>query len=146
MLPRPETEMVECRNHRDRDVSILIADDDEALRETLGAAFEPMGFTVYLAPGGTPAVTLVQEKVIDIAILDINMPDLNGFETMRRIRRIRRSVRGIFITSEVSKSVRRRAVSAGPCPIVPKPIRIGTLRYTVQSLLCRPEEGGEVVV
>ena len=138
--------MLEGDTDRDRDVSILIADDDEALREALGSAFEPMGFAVYLAAGGARAVRLAQEKTIDVAILDINMPDLNGFEAMRRIREARRSVRGIFITSEVSGYVRRRAVSIGFCPILPKPIRIKTLRYTVQSLLCRPDDGEEVVL
>lgn len=137
--------MVECMD-RNRAVKILIADDDDALRESLCSAFEPMGFTVYLAPGGTTAVTLARECPIDIAILDINMPDLDGIEALRQIKGTRRSVNGIFITSEVSRSVRRRVVSTGAYTIVRKPIRIEKLRYAVLDILDRREtvRGGDL--
>ena len=62
--------MVGCMD-RTRGVKILIADDNEALRQSLCSAFEPMGFIVYLAPGGTTAVTVARKWRIDIAILDI---------------------------------------------------------------------------
>ena len=132
--------MVECElkpKQEDRGVSILIADDDDALRESLCLALRPMGFTVYLASGGAAAVSLVKHTVIDIAILDVNMPDLNGIEAMRLIRKVRRTVDGIFITSEVSSTVRRRAVSAGARTIVRKPIRIEKLRVAVKNILAR---------
>ena len=120
-----------------RVVRILIADDNEALRKSLYSAFEPMGFTVYLAPGGATAVTVARKRPIDIAILDVNMPDLDGIEAMRRIKKIRSLVNGIFITSEVSGSVRRRVVATGACTIVRKPIRIEKLRCAVLDILSR---------
>ncbi len=120
---------------RNRSATILIADDDEALRRSLCSAFEPMGFTVYLAPGGTRAVTVVRERAVDIAILDVNMPDLDGIETMLEIRKARDSVNCIFITSDPSRSVRRRVASSGAWPIVRKPIRIERLRYAVLDML-----------
>lgn len=132
--------MVDCAN-RNRGASILIADDNEALRKSLYSAFEPMGFTVYLAPGGTTAVTVAQKCPIDIAILDINMPDLDGIEAMRQIREVRSSVSGIFITSETSTTVRRRVVSIGEYTIVRKPIRIQKLRYAVLDILGRRQTG-----
>jgi DNA-binding response OmpR family regulator len=122
-------------------VSLLIADDDEKLRVSLGSAFEPMGFTVYLAAGGTRAVKLAQENAIDIAILDVNMPDLNGIEAMRRIRRARRSVACIFITSESSSAVRSRVRSLEAYTIVRKPIRLESLRCAVMKLL--EKRGGD---
>jgi len=120
-----------------REPSLLIADDDEELRITLGSAFEPMGFHVYLAPGGTRAVRLARENTIDIAILDINMPDLSGIEALRRIRRIRRSVECIFITSDSTASVRKRALFTGGFTIVRKPIMIEKLRCAVREILGR---------
>ncbi len=132
--------MVGCMD-RTRGVKMLIADDNEALRKSLYSAFESMGFTVYLAPGGTTAVTVARKRPIDIAILDVNMPDLDGIETMRRIREVRSSVSGIFITSEMSTSVRRRVVSIGAYTIVRKPIRIQRLRCAVLDILGRRETG-----
>jgi DNA-binding response OmpR family regulator len=119
----------------ERGVSVLIADDDDGLRTSLGSAFEPMGFNVYLAPGGSIAVRLARERVIDVAILDINMPDLSGIEAMRRIRRARRSVGCIFITSDTSSSVRERAALAGDYTIVRKPIALERLRRAVMDVL-----------
>ena len=130
--------MVGCMD-RTRGVKILIADDNEALRKSLYSAFEPMGFIVYLAPGGTTAVTVARKRSVDIAILDINMPDLDGIEAMRQIKEDRSSVSGIFITSEISSTVRRKAVSIGTYTIVRKPIRIQKLRYAVLDALSRHE-------
>ena len=129
-----------------RGVRMLIADDNEALRESLCSAFRPMGFTVYLAPGGTTAVTVAMKRPIDIAILDINMPDLNGIEAMRRIIKIRNLVNGIFITSDVTMAVRRRVVATGVRTIVRKPIRIEKLRDAVMDILDRRKivRGGNV--
>jgi len=125
-----------------RGLSLLIADDDEELRHSLGSAFEPMGFNVYLAPGGTRAVRLARENAIDIAILDINMPDLSGIEAMRMIRKIRRSVGCIFITSDPTALVKERAVFTGGFAIVRKPIRIERLRCAVREILGRREVTG----
>ena len=132
--------MVGCIG-KTRSVKILIADDNEALRESLYSAFEPMGFTVYLAPGGTTAVTVARKSPIDIAILDVNMPDLNGIEAMRQIKKIRSLANGIFITSEISRSVRRRVIATGACTIVRKPKRIERLKNAVLDIL-----GGQKVV
>ena len=120
-----------------REVSLLIADDDEELRITLGSAFEPMGFKVLLAGGGTWAVRIARRNNIDIAILDINMPDLSGIEALRRIRAMRRSVGCVFITSEPASSVRERAASAGSFRIVRKPIMLERLRSAVMETLGR---------
>jgi two-component system response regulator MprA len=114
---------------------ILIADDNEALRKSLLSAFEPMGFKIYLASGGSMAVTVARERPIDLAILDINMPDLSGIEALRRIRQERSSIGCIFITSEAPGTVRKRASSAGSYTLVRKPIRIERLRHTVLNLL-----------
>ena len=137
--------MVTPRMCKTKNLNVLIADDDEALRESLGKVLEPMGFTVYLASGGSGAVSVAEERSIDIAILDVNMPDLSGIEAMRIIRRSRSSVGCIFITSEGRRSVERRAASAGSYTIVRKPIRIESLRYAIREMASRYEERREML-
>lgn len=66
--------------------AILITDDDRAFRETLQSVFEPRGFRTYLAADGCQAVEWVAQREIHVALLDIQMPRMNGLEALQQIR------------------------------------------------------------
>jgi DNA-binding response OmpR family regulator len=65
---------------------ILVADDNENIRETLTAILEDAGHTVWTAQNGAEAIRKVREISPDILILDIMMPELSGYEVCRIIK------------------------------------------------------------
>src|SRR6266700_7603133 len=66
--------------------AILVVDDIGANREILVRRFERRGYEVVEADGGSRALELIGQRVFDIVLLDVDMPDLNGFEVLKQIR------------------------------------------------------------
>jgi CheY-like chemotaxis protein len=66
--------------------SILIVDDDAAMRDALGEAARDLGHDTYLAASGTEAIALLDTKAIDAMLLDLRMPGMDGIEVLRRVR------------------------------------------------------------
>jgi len=64
---------------------VLIAEDDEMWQELLSEAFEYEGYEVLVAPTGSRALELLEDKKPDVMTLDIRMPDLNGLEVLKLI-------------------------------------------------------------
>ncbi|MCK5350367.1 MAG: response regulator, partial [Desulfobacula sp.] len=68
-------------------VSILIVDDEEDIRDVLEIALKDIGYTVFLAENGKKAFELFKLKRPDIVITDIKMPVMDGIELLRQIKR-----------------------------------------------------------
>ena len=66
--------------------SLLLVDDDEMNRDMLGRRIELEGYAVVLAEGGRQALALLERQVFDLVLLDVMMPEMNGLETLGRIR------------------------------------------------------------
>ena len=79
--------------------TILVVDNDEGVGAFLETALQDHGFVVFVASSGRKAINLFQEKPIDIVLMDIEMPDLNGPETLKRLQSIRPDVACSFMTA-----------------------------------------------
>ncbi len=66
--------------------TILLVDDDTAMRQLFGIAFERAGFNILQAPSGEHALSILEHETPDAFILDVMMPGMNGFELCRYIR------------------------------------------------------------
>lgn len=66
--------------------SILVIDDDEGVRDAFDLALEDSGYRVLLASGGIEGLEIAARETIDMIFLDLKMPDIDGVETMRRLR------------------------------------------------------------
>lgn len=66
--------------------TVLIADDEALVRGVFRRAIEHAGYRVHEAPNGNEAVRLCRTEPIDVVLLDIFMPDKEGFETIRELR------------------------------------------------------------
>jgi CheY-like chemotaxis protein len=80
------------------EIQLLIAHDDSATREMMGAFFRGKGYFVFLAENGKEALHFLGEEKIDLVISDYQMPGMDGKELVRRVNKIRPSLPVILIT------------------------------------------------
>ena len=77
---------------------ILIADDEEKIREMIGKYAKHEGLEVALAKDGLEALELFKKEDYDVVILDVMMPNMDGFETLKKMKEVK-DVHCIFLTA-----------------------------------------------
>ena len=80
--------------------SLLVVDDELFLRGAVAASLRFLGFDVAVAENGTEALRLARANPFDLLILDVVLPDIDGFEIVRRLRREGNLVPVIFLTAK----------------------------------------------
>jgi DNA-binding response OmpR family regulator len=123
---------------RDQPV-VLAADDDEDILELVTFRLERSGYTVVQARDGEQALNLAQEKQPDLALLDVMMPKLDGFEVTRRLRANEATSRMpiILLTARAQDADVQEGFDAGADDYIRKPFSPQELRARVQSILGR---------
>jgi len=81
-----------------KQISILLVDDDEQFRTVAARRLEKMGFRVSCAATGEEALILVRNDALDVVILDVRLPDLDGNEVLRSMKMIRPDLPVIMLT------------------------------------------------
>lgn len=117
------------------DVKILIVDDIPANLEIVGSILENHGYDVYAADSGQTALELLEHVAIDLVLLDIMMPDLDGFETCSKIRSDDRftQVPIIFLTAKVDVESIERGFRCGAVDYIRKPFNALELLMRVKT-------------
>ena len=98
---------------KSENLSVLVADDDWPILRALNARLTHAGFKVATVSDGLNAVVSAKDKQPDIAVLDINMPGLDGFRGAERIVEDNPSCKILFLSANKSEDVRRRASLVG---------------------------------
>jgi CheY-like chemotaxis protein len=139
-LPQPElpvaaaaAEAVPSTAKTGRGRSILVADDNADALETMAALLEMEGHAVHRAPDGEQALKVADAARPQVAVLDIGMPSLNGYEVARRIRAESwgRDIRLIALTGWGQAEDVERAHAAGFDHHVTKPVDLDALNRLV---------------
>ena len=117
---------------------ILIADDEEALRELLREQLSAQGYTIDEAPDGEVAVEKLQKEKYDLAILDINMPRKNGLEVLKHIREQKLPMRVIMLTGRLGFSVGSESILLGADEYITKPFDLDYLEMAIKKVLATP--------
>jgi CheY-like chemotaxis protein len=115
--------------------SILITDDDPAMRETLREIFEPEGFRTLLAESGEEAIDIVQDEDVHLALMDMNLPKLSGLETISIVRQLKGLIPVILISAESDDNLLRKALSAHAFCVLAKPVSRNIVIYVVTRAL-----------
>lgn len=114
---------------------VLVVDDEENIRTTLTLFLSERGFGVEAVGSGEAAVERVQEREVDAVLLDLNLPGMDGIETMGRLRRLRPQVPIIIITAFGSIPSAMEAMRQGSQDYVAKPFRNDDLLMRLERTL-----------
>ena len=115
---------------------VLVVDDEPAIVRLVRATLERDGLTVVTAGRGEDAVTLVSEERPDLVVLDVMMPGIDGFETLRRIR-AQSQVPVILVTARVADADKLRGFQNGADDYLTKPFNPDELSARVAAVLRR---------
>ncbi len=115
--------------------TILIIEDDEMLRSSLFQVLEFEDFNVLSTEEGCSGFLLAKEIRPDLIICDINLPNLNGFEVLHRLREdvATAKIPFIFHTGETDPDTQRRAMQLGANGYLTKPVMMEKLLETVTN-------------
>ena len=118
---------------------VLIVDDDIRNIFSLASALEEYGMELRYAESGRAGLDLLQSlDTVDVALVDIMMPDMDGYETIREIRAMGRfaDLPVIAVTAKAMKGDRQKCIQAGASDYVSKPVDIdhlvSVLRVSIQ--------------
>jgi DNA-binding response OmpR family regulator len=119
---------------------MMVVEDDRDTAEMLAAYFEAQGYEVTSVMWGADAVRQSQEgNVPDLILLDIRLPDIDGYEVCKRLRSHRRTqyVPIIFLTERRERSDRLSGLELGAVDYITKPFDVQDLRLRVRNILRR---------
>lgn len=122
---------------------ILIVEDDLDVAEMLNAYFRVQGYDVFTVNWGEDGLRSAQTVTPDLVILDIRLPDIDGYEVARRLRADRRThdIPIIFLTEKRDRGDRLQGLELGVDDYITKPFDIQELRLRVRNALKRVNQG-----
>ncbi|OFV70787.1 response regulator transcription factor [Acetobacterium wieringae] len=118
---------------------ILVADDENDIRNLLKISLEENGYTVVTAENGKQAMEMIENRPIDLAILDVMMPILDGFNLLRKIRETS-TIPVIFLTARTDEMDKILGLGLGADDYLAKPFSIAELLARVSAQLRRSNE------
>ncbi|HLO52200.1 MAG TPA: response regulator transcription factor [Kamptonema sp.] len=120
-------------------LTVLVADDDLGVRLSIGDYLEICGYLVVTAENGQEALGLVEEYQPHLIVTDVTMPEMDGYEFVRRVRSrpAFRLLPVIFLTERTSTQERIRGYQLGCDNYLPKPFELEELGAVIRSLLER---------
>ncbi len=115
------------------DLSVMIVDDEEDFLETLVKRLEKRDVKVIGAKSGEEALELLQESPVDVVVLDVKMPGMDGIEALKEIKRRHPLVEVVLLTGHASTEVAIKGMELGAFDYLMKPIGMDELLYKVQD-------------
>ena len=116
---------------------ILVADDDKNTRLFLRAVLERAGYTVSEAENGEEALALLDKEHIDLAVLDVMMPKMDGYEFTLRLREADDMLPILMVSAKQLPADRRRGFLVGTDDYITKPIDSEEMLLRIKALLRR---------
>lgn len=116
---------------------ILVAEDDESIRSVLADTLEGAGYAVRTAADGRKALELLLSCPIDLALLDVNMPEISGFKLLKMMAKECPGIPSIILTAHGEERDRVKGLELGADDYVVKPFSIAELLARIAAVLRR---------
>lgn len=118
--------------------SIVIVDDDRAIRDAVSRTLRLDGHETHVAADGVRGLELIESVHAELAVLDVAMPNLNGLELVTLLRARGFALPVLMLTARVTLADRVGGLDAGADDYLVKPFEVDELRARVRALLRRP--------
>ncbi|WP_042723969.1 response regulator transcription factor [Curtobacterium sp. B18] len=115
-------------------VRVLVVDDEHALADAVALAFEGDGWSVRTVHRGRDVLFAARESQPDVIVLDVMLPDIDGFEVLERLRDARDDVRVLFLTARDAPEDRLAGLTGGGDDYLTKPFGIEELLVRARIL------------
>ncbi|RJP69140.1 MAG: sigma-54-dependent Fis family transcriptional regulator [Candidatus Abyssobacteria bacterium SURF_17] len=113
-------------------ITVLIVDDEEPFRTGLCARLKRKGFRTFGAATGEEALAIAREHLLDVALVDIRMPGMNGIELLSKLKETHPSIEVIILTGAASVETALEAMKLGAYDYLSKPCKFEELRMLVE--------------
>jgi DNA-binding response OmpR family regulator/putative methionine-R-sulfoxide reductase with GAF domain len=114
---------------------VLVVDDERFFREVIGEVLDKAGIPHVAAETGAEALRAASDPEIGVAVLDVQLPDMNGLEVFRRVREARPDLRVIILSAHTDQEYVLEALRLGACDYLAKPIHEEELALAVRRAL-----------
>jgi two-component system, OmpR family, response regulator len=121
--------------------TVLVVDDEPNILELLSAALRLSGFVVVSADSGAAAVSAAREHRPDIVVLDVMLPDFDGFEVARMLRGVHERLPVLFLTARDAVADRIAGLTVGGDDYVTKPFSLEEVVLRLRAILRRTRDG-----
>jgi two-component system cell cycle response regulator DivK len=121
---------------------ILVVEDNERNLKLVRDVLQHAGYDVIAARSGEQGLALARERLPDLVLMDLQLPEMNGTEALRRLRAdpLTRAIPVVAVTAFAMRDDRERALDAGFDSYIEKPISVRALPDQVRGFLDRKEE------
>jgi PAS domain S-box-containing protein len=130
-------------------LNILAVEDDTVNQMIITRIIEKQGHSVQVANNGLEALEILENKEFDLILMDIQMPEMDGIETTKRIRKREegtfRHIPIIAVTAHALKGDRQRFLNAGMDEYIPKPIAVEELFSAMDKVLYPCEDSNKII-
>ena len=124
-------------------VKILVVDDDKNIRKLMTVVLSNEGFAVLSASDGKKALEIMDKEMVDMVIVDIMMPNLNGYEFTETVRTVNDKLPIIMLSAKQLAEDRKKALVAGIDDFMVKPVDTEELVLHIRALLRRAKINSE---
>ena len=125
---------------------ILVVDDEKDLADVIGQQIEMAGMTVQVFYKPSSALRYLEHDFANLILLDVNMPEMNGFEMLTEIRRKGVETPVIFLTGNDNEVSRVKGLDIGGDDYITKPFSYSELMARIRAVLRRAETSGDLQV
>lgn len=117
--------------------NLLIIEDDESMRSAYQRVFSSEGYILKMAADATELTKVLDDQVVDLIILDVGLPWINGFELGQLLKEHKdlKKIPLVFISASASQEDMKKAFDIGADDYIKKPFDIEKLKKTISTLL-----------
>jgi DNA-binding NtrC family response regulator len=113
--------------------SILIVDDDEVMQETLSDVFRKRGYEIFLVSSGNEVLPVIKRNIIDLVLLDMRLPDVDGLEVLKKIKEFDTEILVIMMTAYSDVQTAVAAMKSGAYHYIHKPFELEELKLLIEK-------------